>query len=389
MNNALYEFNPWLNWLAVLGIAVVCLVAVFWFFRSATVPVRGKRGALLLALRLATLLLMLFISTRFTVAHIRTVQKRTPLLIAIDASRSMKLVSSKEEGTRWRQALDFLDEHSDRFDRLEESFEVEWVAFDGSVRPFSPDIQPTGYRTALGDVLSNWRARLAPGSAGAALVISDGMNNYGVDLLEVAGELRLDRRPVFAIGVGKRKDSLSRTDASVEDIKLPSNVTSDMKFIVEGFLKLQGLAGAVVPVELFVDGKKIATREIVPSAFNATAKVEFEVEPYDSGNHLVELVVPPVEEESTDANNRIASFIKIGEGTGSILYVESRLRHEYTFVKRALSGLSGVGFYTTILRQTGMDKPADPEAFFRAYDMVILGDVPAKLLGAKALEAGR
>ncbi len=385
MERLSFELDPAGGWFVAAAFVLLALMGLAAAWRKRTVPLSGRFARLVLVARAGALLVLLLPLFRPAVVRKTEVRRKVPLLVALDSSRSMTIRRSKDSPSRWEEAVAFVGAEAPRFRSLSESYDLSWALFDGTFHPFDLEAEPDGTRTAIGDVIGEWRKKLAPGEPGALLLISDGVNNSGADPFEAAAPLKPEGRRVYAVGVGGGNRAESAVDASVEEIELPSELNTDQKFVVAALLRTRGLGGALLKVELYIDGRKAAEREIAVRGAETLERVEFERPPLPAGNRLVRVRVVPVPLEANTENNSMETYLKVRKGTVRVLYIESRLRYEYMFVRRVLRRMAGVEMKTAVLR--GPSRGSVTEDDIAAADVIIIGDLPASLLGTKKLAA--
>jgi len=381
------EFSPWLGWAgAALAIAVT-LWLVLRLFRTATVPLRGPTAKYILLCRLIVVAVLLLPLLRVSMYAIVEEQEKQPLTVLVDASRSMSLRSGPSALTRWEQAQSFISDNRERFERIARKYDIEWKSFDANLKPSTGKTGPNGRLTAIGTVIQEWRSGLSPGQPAPLLIVSDGRSNSGPDAVEEAAKLMLESRPIYTVGVGDRASNILQADASVEDLIMPLVVNNDTNFEVGASVWARGLAGVKLEATLIIDSVEVETKPFTPDSFDDRRRITFQCKPYEPGNHFVTIRIVPVPSEVSTENNELSGYIKVRAGAFKVLYVESRLRYEFTFLRRSMAKISGLDLDTMIIRGIGGTELAADPGIWRKYNLIILGDVPASLLGVRHLEA--
>jgi hypothetical protein len=274
------------------------------------------------------------------------------------------------------------------------------------------ELKADGAQTALADAVNEVLVRAGPEPPAALVVVTDGRDNASKLTLDEAARACRDRGvPLHVWGVGSAEAGV----LEFKDVLVPRTVFVDEKpdvkddplevpvrFRCRGFKQgtvvlTLSLGGRVVREEFPVrEGEDIArTLRLVPekgTEGEREARVKLELK----GERVSDEVVRPVQVKT----NRV-----------KVLYVEDTPRREYKFIQPVLDRDRRVlaRFHLVEgdpqLAESGADPesgslyldkfpdnfpdpaPRDPDR--RPYDLLILGDVPAKSLGEGGVKAVR
>lgn len=249
--------GDWPVW-PVVGVAVVLSLLMFVLYRR-EVKFHESRFSLLPAIlrSLAVFILVLALAGP-VMRHVTTYRQLGRVIIAADASSSMKLTDDAEkakagEGTatsnaasgasRWQRLEKLLFEgNTPLLTKLAETQDVELTVLRGmnaqrvwwrrqqgrdtsGDTPRSFEMQPDAAVTNLDQSLRDALGPTAPGTA--LIVLTDGQHNTGGSPEEFATAMRAAGTPVFTVGFGSE---IPPADLSLVDVVAPESVFSEEQF---------------------------------------------------------------------------------------------------------------------------------------------------------------
>ncbi len=373
---------------ALAVVAVLLTGLTLWTYRGARAASR-RRVAAVLGLRLLALLLALLTMLRPSFAFRDDLKTPSVLLIAADGSESMSIRDEVNNQSRWATLQRILAACQPQLDRLrdEQNVTVVLTRFAEEVGDYDPDGKADGKRTDFGRMLHALAERHGQERHLRGLVIlSDGADNG--TLYPAQGEAARWRAlgcPVSTFGLGQ-----TTTDTNLRDIALtsitpdPSPVPIKAKLTVRTTIDAPGFENRTVLVRLLIDDKEVTNAEVrlTKSAGN---EVQLTTDaPATPGEVKLTLRAEPLPGEASTANNEIGTYLTVTKEGLSVLVVD-RLRPELKFIRSALAGDSRIRVFEAI-RQTDEPPPPGEADLFQldkqAYDVIILGDVPAHRLAA-------
>src|SRR5438093_5231488 len=383
---------PWS--LPRIGLPLLAVVAVL--LAGLTVATyRGaaprRRVATVIALRLLALLLAVLTLVRPAVAFREDLRVPSVLVIAADGSASMAIADEVDAKSRWYTLQRILERSQPALDKLKDQHNVTVHVhrFAEDVSDYDPAGKPDGPRTDFGRMLHTLAERYgAERSLRGLIVLSDGADNgTRFPALGEAAKWRALGGPVQPFALGQPNTSSSQRDIAVTSITPePSPVPVKAKLTVRGTLDAPGFEGARgVRVHLLLDDKEVMVKEVdLPKTTGNEVQLTADA-PANPGEVKLTLKADPLPGEATVVNNEISTFLTVTKEGVSVLYVD-RLREETKFIRYALAGDPRFRL-TEAIRQTD-DPPASGEADFlkldrQAYDVIVLGDVSARRLGAE------
>jgi uncharacterized membrane protein len=384
---------PW--WAIVLVVAGVGALAVL-VYRGA--PLSGRRRAVLVGLRSATLLLLVI----FLMRPMRTIEEGTHdavVPILVDSSRSMSIADA-DRTTRIDGARDVL--MHDLIPALEKTFHVEVLSFGEQVRAVAPSsMAATDRRSnlqgALADVAERYRGRPVAG----IVLLSDGGDTPGVAVDTAPGVTP----PVFAIGFGSEAVT---NDREVLGVTAADAVLDDSRVDLAVSAVSYGHGTEPIPLRLLENGRPIEVRRLQQAADGVPVHDVFQVSPPRGVATVYTVEVPVSAGELVPENNTRSTIVQPPSRIRRILFVEGAPGFEHSFLKRAWAADQGLEV-DSIVRKGKNDAGTDTfyiqaarsrsaaltsgypqrlEDLF-SYDALVLANVEAAQLTRAELDATR
>jgi len=169
---------------------------------------------------------------------------------------------------------------------------------------------------------------------------------------------------------------------AVRDLRAPARVFLGNRPSVRAVVATVGLAGRTVDAVLSVDGKEVERRRVAPASNQTAQELVFSPRLDKAGLARIAVAVEPVEGELTAANNRAETAVRVEEGDVRVLYLDGRIHPENKYVTRVLGDAKEIELDRRILIGKGAAEAAPGPADLDAYQVVILGDLPASALPA-------
>lgn len=424
---------PWAHeapaWLLFGCLGLVGLALVFYLRYQ---PPRSPTVRTLLAAgRAAVLGLLLLALAEPILVLMVTVRPRPSLWVLFDGTDSMAIADdlSPEEQSRLAAAaglgqrpgagtparIDFVKAMVQRPDRnvlarLEEKFRLRPFLFHSAAgvsqleaaSPGKPKLDPDhlagqlttqGQVTALGAAIGELGRQYASSSLAGLVIVSDFNQNAGAPALEAARQLGVK---VYTIGVGPE----AAADVAV-NLQAPLVTKKDERATLVVTLHQQALAGTVVSVRLTARpiaaggqqrGQAKLLGEKSVRLADAVQTLDFPYLPNETGRFELSAEVTPVAGEVVQENNRAQREVTVRDDFIRLLFVEYEPTWEWRFIKEVFhrDKLVGMRGFRTFLRsadpkvrQTNplfLSTMSPPRSEFFAYDVIVLGDLPAAAL---------
>ena len=369
------------------GLAVILFLSVLFFHSNAilkaTLPSLAWR---LIFLRFLFGTLFLLLLARPFVTTDEPNPKEIKLVTLTDLSGSMNTKDKSAGSRRIELVRPFIDSLSSEswINRMKENYgKVESLGFsDQTQRMFGESWKETelGQKTALGDALAaNLGNDKENKSLGAVVVFSDGKNNLGVPVLEVAKEYRSRGVPVNVIGVGREQ---AVGDVSVQFFDRKPKAVAKEELLVTGEVENKFEETIKTKVSLML-GEKILEEIPISLAAGEKRKISFSpLLPKTAGPRRYRLLLNAPEGDADPSNNSDSLLVVVkAPDQFTTLYLSNRIHPLFPFVKRVLVDEERFDFNALIRMSPKVFhafgenvKPAYPEevSFWMNYDAVLL-----------------
>jgi uncharacterized membrane protein len=377
----------------MLAVAAGAILLVALFYYRAFRTLRARQWQMLLALRVAAILLVILLLFRPVFSYQNELSEKPAIVFLLDRSSSMSIADDATGLSRFQRARAKLEKWCEK---LGDDFRLFLLAFAEQPELLAgpqelPGLTPTGKATSLVRALSTAAKQQPPADVAAVVLMSDGIHNSAGNPLEVAGKLGV---MVHAIGVGASlRSNLSYRDIQVTGIDCPDRLILNNVARVAGSIDAIGLSGRVLQVFLDEDGKQIGEAELTLDDVEGAQQVNFEFRPTVKGRHTYTVRVPPVGEEKIVENNQRSVVSTVIEPGMHVLYIEGTLRAEYgALVDRFLAKDPDLEFYALVqtrpnvfLNRTNMTDlkltaiPNDQETINK-FDVFIFGDLDSSYI---------
>ena len=398
------------HWTLVLLAAAAAAVAA-WIFcvRKAPSNVPKPTRILLGVLRafvMASLAALLF----HLVLRVPQPQQRSVFTaVVVDDSRSMRIPDAGEQGaprkTRLEAAHDILgaveaegaDAQNGLINELSGICPVKLFKFSATGAKIDrvADVTGSGARTSLFAGLNVVGRHLRNVPVAAVVLVTDGADNAGGELLELARHMKLQDRPIYCVGLG---DPTPPADYEVLRIQAPRQVRANSSVDVYATIRASGY-DAPFHVLLHRNKEELAKIPVTPVADVDVYRIRLTFQADQKGPQTYTVQVPPAADEVIVDNNAQSFPLTVTDNRLPVLYLEGSPREEYRFLRRALFrdkdfrivSILRVGGPKGFLLQgaepeDGLDEgfPDSAEKLAR-FEAIILGDIEADYLGPKKL----
>jgi uncharacterized membrane protein len=385
---------PW--WALLLAAAAGALVAWNAYRR---VPLSAGRRAVLSTLRFTALAWLVICLMRPVSAPRETDLHDSIVAILVDASRSMGLADAG--GLRRIDRARTLLSH-DILPEVSTHFRTELLRFGDRVRETdAAGVSATDRRTdltaALEDVRDHYRGQALAG----IVVISDGGDNGGGDLVSAASA----GPPIYTIGLGA--PTVAR-DREITSVTAADSVQPDALVDVAVSAVSHGYGRTAYDLRLLDNGRVVDLRRVTPAGDGVPVSTTFRVAPNRDAPAVYTIEVPSSSDELVVENNARSVLVPPPARPRRILFIEGAPGFEHSFLKRAWDGDRGLEVDSVVRKgrdDSGADTfyvqaarsragalvggyPRTREELF-AYDLVVLGNEEADAMTAAQLELTR
>jgi hypothetical protein len=255
------------------------------------------------------------------------------------------------------------------------------------------DLGASEPQTALADALGEILFRGEGDPPAAIIVLTDGLEHDSkVSLNEVAQEAGKMGVPILIVGIGSTEAGLIQ----LREAPAPEMIFLDDTVAIPFHYHVQGIKTGTVKLSVMLGAKEVATREVpVKEGDEVREVLTFTPRKDEIGKEEMQLLTTKVSlKENPSFSDELQRSIRIIDKKVKVLFVENIARWDFQFIQRGMMRDRRVEPSFLILQG---DKetmasgkpflpafPASRKELF-AYDLLILGDVPADKLGAEAM----
>lgn len=380
----------------LLGGLVIAAFGVIWYATRGLRFVTNKDRLIIGGLRAALFLVLGLCLLRPSLVSSEAMPRRNVVAVLLDDSRSMTL-KDVDNDSRIAAVQEIFADTSALVRKLSERFVVRYFRFGADVTPVAgpSHLTASGTRTDLARALDGVREELGDLPVSGVVMVTDGADNADGDIETALMGVRARNMPVFTVGVGAERFP---KDLSIERLSLPPTTLEGAGVAGEVSVRVSGAVGDSVTVGIESDGQVVgSTRVPIPKGQEAFP-VPFRFPPLLPGTHRILVRVSPLPDEVIQENNTVEALVRVRPAGEKILYVEGEPRHEFAFLRRAISGDSAVQLVALVqtakgkFYRAGVDDSLDLRGGFptsRAelfqYRSIILGSVDATFFSGDQL----
>ncbi|MEZ6067217.1 MAG: hypothetical protein R3B90_16290 [Planctomycetaceae bacterium] len=396
--------EPVWSWplLLMASAALIGVVLLTYPSRVRHLPPFWRR--LLLGLRLASAIVLIFALLRPAVRYSEIDQQAAQLVVLLDSSRSMGIKDGTGGLTRREALLKTLSDAGPELKELAERVDLRFIDFAEDLSPVDdPTAATEGRQTAIGTALDELRREDTGKRLVGILLLSDGaqrtLGREEIAPLTAARRLAEQRGvPIYTVTYGTAELSSAGLDLAVEDIVVDPLAYEKKTVPVRLQLRTAGAAGRKVKVRLLIEetaglpGNEQSTWRELPVAANARPFEEIEIRGNNTlqarelsfvaeraGEFKLAVEVVPEDGELKMTNNRYETVITVLKGGLKVAYFDVTRSVEQKFIRR-LNENARIQLDVFLVPGGPFLQQArlDPALFQRgAYDVYVIGDLPA------------
>jgi uncharacterized membrane protein len=355
------------------------------------------RTGILLGMRITALALLVPMLFEPVWRFVYKPKPERPLLFLIDTSGSMSIPDVQNGPTRIQSVWQAL---RPELATIKDHFVPSYFTFDSGFKVLnSPGelslLQADGKST---DIVNGVASALQHASREDASVVlmSDGIDNTSPNVVDA---LRASAHPIHTIRVGSdQAEPANVANVAVDNIEAPDDFMVNHESQIKATIKSTALANRVVDVkmsEVDANGKNIGdlkTQKLVLQPTPEGQVVSLPFKPTKVGLHKVAVWIDPIAGERTTADNRQEFQGLAIDPRIKVLYIEGRLRPEYTGIYRAFLSDSNIELATYLRKnQTDveMSGTVDGDPFkampgtldqWKKFDVIVIGDLDSSYL---------
>lgn len=332
------------------------------------------------------------------------------IVLLRDRSHSMTIADGTAGKTRQQMVTELLELSSPELEAINDQVEIKTLDFAATVQDSlsAETADPLNAETTeLGLALKTALENTGGKKTLAVFAFTDGtqrtVNPQAENPVQVARQYGAQGTSLFSIPIGGTTNSDAGTDVAIEDFDVPQVVFLNKSVPVSVQVRWAGTGGQPVELGLLLetqaaDGSRVmrpapvSRGELSRTVIETTARpgektVTLSFSPNQPGEWKLAVVAKPQEGEVQLTNNQRESIVQVRKGGVRIAYFDL-LRNEVKYL-RSLNQSSKIQIDYFLMRTDPrfQNRQLQPEMFSPgAYDVYIIGDVPASVMGNENLE---
>ncbi len=259
----------------------------------------------LAGLRFILLLLLSLVLLNPLIETIKRYVQKPKAVILIDNSTSVD--GALKGNPEWLAAFEKVGSSL-----ADQDYEVILKDLNGSVK----DMTSIGFdqkSTNLSGALIDIQTEFENSNLKKVLLVSDGIYNQGISPAYVPFDFS-----VYTVGVG---DTIQKDDLVLKNVLFNKISYVERKTPIVAEVVNYGFEGKTTEIEIYQEGKKVASKEIRFSSRSGLQRLELEVLFEKVGMQSLQIVIKPLENEATQQNNRQRIYVDVVDGKQKILLV--------------------------------------------------------------------
>ena len=362
----------------------------------------GRRSRILLALRVALILLVALAMLRPTrINSVREPQKAV-LLVLFDKTRSMSLPDAAGKKSRWDAQQGALERIMPFLKDPGQQLEIKTYAYDSDLHAIEPSAiataQPEGDQTDIGSNLYEAVKRELGKRVLGVLLLGDGAQTAFVpriELQQAARELQRLDYPLNTVTFGPTGDAVQARDIAMENLPERYTVFVKNELPIVGSLRVRGYVNREVPVELIIDGPAGERQVLGPVRVTAReddelVPVAMDFTPQKPGEYKLTLRAAEQPGELVTRNNELSAFLTVLEGGLRVLYLHGDLLGEQRVLRRSIAASPDIQLDSVFVDPRNRENwplSLDDELKPPKFDVLLVENIDSSAFGQKNLNS--
>ncbi len=318
------------------AVVVAAIAITVLSYRRSRAQNEARHRVVLGAIRVATLLAVLFCLFRPVLVVKAAVPQQNFLGILLDDSRSMQIADWNGQPRSAFVQQSFAAPEAALLKTLSNRFVLRSFRFSSTAqRIASPaDLTFSGAQTKISSALDGARQELAGLPLAGLVVVSDGADTTDAQLTEALLAMKAANVPVFTVGVGR--DSLTK-DVQIDRVSTPRTALKGTSLMVDALVTQTGYAGETVRLDVEDEGRIVGSQEVKLPIDGEPAAVRVRFTASDAGPRVFRFRISPRAGEVVTQNNQREALVDVYNRTEKILYFEGEPRPELKYLHRAVA----------------------------------------------------
>lgn len=363
------------NFFVFMLIMIVLIAITIFVYRKTNPPISAYLRRLLIALRVITLAIIIFIlfEPLLSISYNRVQKPITAVLVDVSASmnlRDARFLRSQEAINILRHPL---------FHEKQKDLSFQFFEFSDQLRPIREvnidSLKFTNDGTDITSALQQLTEKMDEQYLTSVVLLSDG--NYTIG--ENPGRFVQDYPvPIFPIAIG---DPAEQKDIIISRVTTNQITYANTKVPVDVTIKATGYKGKKFNVILSKEGQQLDSKLVELTDHAMETRLRLHYTPLEEGNQKYTIRIPAADDELTALNNVKNFYTRVLKSKMKILVIAGSPGYELKFLKRQLTADENIEttFWTVKLNDSFYEGafPNSSEAL-KMYDAIILLDFPRK-----------
>lgn len=376
--NLALSLNPGYTLFILIVLALGGLA--YFVYRFTVPPVSVVRRYLLITLRTLALVTALFVLFEpiLSVSYVR--MEKPVIVVAVDRSVSMTIVDKLHD----RKQATLNVARSPVFEEIRADNDLQYLSFADSIESVDPEaidsIPFSGNATDVSNIFEKVSQKMIGKNLAALVLISDGQSNLGSSPERFASFYDV---PIFTVGIG---DPADQKDLAVSRI-LTNEITYAKSAVpVDVDITAYGFKGKRIQVQLRKNGQVIDSRFVDLPEESMQTKVTMSFTPEEEGVEKYEVIIPVLEGELTDRNNRRSFFVRVLKNKTRVLMVSGAPDPQVSALYNTLLDDENIEVASLVERSDGGFIKKEINGPELAYDCMLFNNYPTRISDSKMLE---
>ncbi len=365
----------------ILVLLVLISLSIF-VYRRTIPPVPNWFKKLLTALRIASLLIILFMLFEPILSLSWNRTEKPIVAVLLDNSASMSLTDDgKARSDRAKAVM-----NSEPFEKISSDKVVEFYQFSDQLAPINlkqlDSVQFNHDGTDLTAALKSLKEKNIDRYLKGVVLITDGINNLGENPARFVEDFDT---PIFPIAIGR---AVEQKDVIVSKITSNQITYANNQVPVDILVQSFGYPGKKIEVQLLKDSKLLDSKfiEAEQNLFETSVRLHFT--PEEPGFQKFTVQIPTMENELTVMNNQKNFYTNVLKSKMKLLFLAGNPDPDFKFIKKNLEADPNIEIDYWIVKKNGKFYQANfPDDLnkLKDYDCIVLQNFPGKNMSSNVM----
>lgn len=354
---------------------IILIGLSIYVYRRTIPPVPNWFKKLLTALRIVSLLIILFILFEPILSLSWNRTEKPIIAVLVDNSASMSLTDDGK--IRSDQANSVL--RSGFFQNISRDSEVEYYQFSDQLATISLEqldsIKFNHDGTDITDALKALKEKNVDRYLRGVILITDGINNLGENPARYVEDFDT---PIFPIAIGK---AVEQKDIVISKISSNQVTYANNKVPVDITVQAFGFPDQKIEVKLLKDSQLLDSKFIEIGKDLSETKVRLHFTPQETGFQKYRIQIPAMENELTAINNQKNFYTKVLKSKMKILLIAGSPDPDFKFIKKNLEADPNIEVDDWVVKKNQLfyqgNFPSDINRL-NQYDCIIFLNFPVR-----------